>query len=228
MEWNKHRHRATFWGWPHAAVPGNGLSAGAWLQNPSVASRAPAPLPDCRLGRMSSCRARGATATCAACSAAPPRLVTPAARVIPIPTTLAERGVLMALAATARHAIADGLPDLIVGHGVLDADRAHDGAGGRRAGRLESRIPATMAQRVTDTRAGRRRAERLYAHLRCLRRRRPARCADCAAGAFGEIVLAGFYSERLSFCFRRHSCGKRAYAARRRMARPTTWKRHAR
>lgn len=49
------------------------------------------------------------------------RLVAPSARVISIGETLAQEGVLIALAATARHAIADGAhpPELIVGHGVL-------------------------------------------------------------------------------------------------------------
>ncbi len=48
------------------------------------------------------------------------RLVVPGARVSPIGDDLGERGVLLALAATAQHALAGGaLPDLIVGHGVL-------------------------------------------------------------------------------------------------------------
>ncbi len=50
------------------------------------------------------------------------RVVVPGARLLPIPDELGEQGVLMALAATAYHAIAgDGkaCPDLIVGHGVL-------------------------------------------------------------------------------------------------------------
>ncbi|MEN9855055.1 MAG: hypothetical protein RLZZ157_181 [Pseudomonadota bacterium] len=49
------------------------------------------------------------------------RLVAPSARVISISDDLAQNGVLIALAATARHAIADGAnpPELIVGHGVL-------------------------------------------------------------------------------------------------------------
>jgi len=48
------------------------------------------------------------------------RLVVPAARAIPVSPGLGEAGVLIALAATARHAIAGGRgPDLIVGHGVL-------------------------------------------------------------------------------------------------------------
>ena len=48
------------------------------------------------------------------------RLVLPAARTIAIAESLGERGALIALAATARHAIAGGAtPELIVGHGVL-------------------------------------------------------------------------------------------------------------
>ena len=48
------------------------------------------------------------------------RLVVPSARALSIDATLGERGVLIALAATAQHAIADAaVPDLIVGHGVL-------------------------------------------------------------------------------------------------------------
>src|SRR5215475_4452037 len=50
------------------------------------------------------------------------RLVVPAARVFTVSESLEERAILLALAATAHHAIAaEGaeLPDLIVGHGVL-------------------------------------------------------------------------------------------------------------
>jgi len=50
------------------------------------------------------------------------RVVVPGARLLPIPDALGEQGVLMALAATAHHAIAGSgkrCPDLIVGHGVL-------------------------------------------------------------------------------------------------------------
>jgi bacteriochlorophyllide a dehydrogenase len=54
--------------------------------------------------------------------AAAAQLVVPAARVTPIPESLGERGVLLALAATAHHALAAPdarLPDLIIGHGAL-------------------------------------------------------------------------------------------------------------
>jgi bacteriochlorophyllide a dehydrogenase len=48
------------------------------------------------------------------------RLVAPSSRVISIGEKLQREGVLIALAATARHAIAGGKPpELIVGHGVL-------------------------------------------------------------------------------------------------------------
>lgn len=49
------------------------------------------------------------------------RLVIPERRAVAIGEGLGERGTLLALAATARHAItvAGGVPDLIVGHGVL-------------------------------------------------------------------------------------------------------------
>lgn len=47
-------------------------------------------------------------------------LVLPAHRAIPISESLGRNGILMALAATAHHAVAGGpLPELIVGHGIL-------------------------------------------------------------------------------------------------------------
>jgi 3-hydroxyethyl bacteriochlorophyllide a dehydrogenase len=64
------------------------------------------------------------------------RLVVPAARVVPVDESLGERAVLLALAATAHHALANGaLPELIIGHGVL--------------GRLLARI--AVAKGVTPT-----------------------------------------------------------------------------
>ena len=48
------------------------------------------------------------------------RVVVPGRRVLPINEALGEQGILIALAATAYHAIVGGrAPDLIVGHGVL-------------------------------------------------------------------------------------------------------------
>ncbi len=52
--------------------------------------------------------------------AASSRIVTPAERLIRLPETMGPDGVLIALAATAHHAMSiGGLPDLIIGHGVL-------------------------------------------------------------------------------------------------------------
>ncbi len=50
------------------------------------------------------------------------RVVVPGARTVPLADSVQERGVLLALAATAYHALGVGkraLPDLIVGHGAL-------------------------------------------------------------------------------------------------------------
>ena len=139
------------------------------------------------------------------------RVVVAGARAIPISPTLGEQGVLLALAATAYHAVACGgkrdkvcPPDLIVGHGVL----------GRLLARLTviAGFPApTVWERNADRRAGadgyavvhpdedpRRDYRAIYdvsgdaAILDTLIQR-------LAPG--GEIVLAGFYSEPLSFAF---------------------------
>ncbi|MFO1167940.1 MAG: chlorophyll synthesis pathway protein BchC [Rhodoblastus sp.] len=131
------------------------------------------------------------------------RVVTPASRVIPIPEGLRERGVLMALAATAHHAVAGGLPDLIVGHGVLgrliariavaqggapvvwekNAQRA--GGSFRYAVTTPENDPRRNYQRICDVSGDSKLLDALIQRLA------PA----------GEIVLAGFYSEPLSFSF---------------------------
>jgi 3-hydroxyethyl bacteriochlorophyllide a dehydrogenase len=136
------------------------------------------------------------------------RLVVAGDRVIPIDESLAERGVLLALAATAHHAMAAPdapAPDLIVGHGVL----------GRLLARLAmlrggpppvvwERDPARMCPDapypVLDPDSDPRRDYRSICDvsgdpglLDELVSRLAPRC--------GEIVLAGFYSERLSFDF---------------------------
>lgn len=134
------------------------------------------------------------------------RLIVPSARAIPVPDSLAEKGILIALAATAYHAIAQGnqVPDLIVGHGVL--------------GRLLARIVIAMGHPVPtvwETNPARQDAGDGYAVI-------SAEHDDCraynvicdASGApdlldtligrlakGGEVVLAGFYSAPLSFTF---------------------------
>ncbi|MDG4646944.1 chlorophyll synthesis pathway protein BchC [Roseibacterium sp. SDUM158017] len=139
--------------------------------------------------------------------AATNRLVTAADRVVKIDAAMGPEGALLALAATARHAIAGlntSLPELIVGHGVfgrllarltlaaggaaptvweIDPDRAtgaegydvvHPDDDPRRDYR--SIYDASGVSSLLDTLVGR-----------------------LAKG--GEIVLAGFYPEPLSFSF---------------------------
>jgi bacteriochlorophyllide a dehydrogenase len=132
------------------------------------------------------------------------RLVVPGHRAIPLGRDLGEQGVLLALAATAHHAIAAGAPpDLIVGHGVL--------------GRLVARIASLAGPPpvVWERSAARRAGAAGYAVIdpeQDTRRDYRTICdvsgdstildtlvARLAKG--GEIVLAGFYSEPLSFAF---------------------------
>jgi 3-hydroxyethyl bacteriochlorophyllide a dehydrogenase len=134
------------------------------------------------------------------------RLVVPGARVVSIGERLDEQGVLLALAATAHHAIAGGsrTPDLIVGHGVLGRLIARlavlreteppvvwEHNGERRAGALGYRVvdPADDPRRdyhaICDVSGDASLLDRLIARL--------------APG--GEIALAGFYSEPVSFQF---------------------------
>ena len=133
-------------------------------------------------------------------------LVVPGARVVPVDSTLAERGILLALAATAYHAISggtNGLPDLIVGHGVL--------------GRILARITAMMGHEtvVWETNALRHAGAVGYRVCNPADDERKdyrniydvsgdSRLLDTLVTRLaptGEIVLAGFYSEPLSFQF---------------------------
>ena len=132
------------------------------------------------------------------------RLVVPAARAMPIDRTLGERGTLMALAATSHHAIAGGLPGLIVGHGVV--------------GRLLARLVLALggpAPVVWETNPKRMDGAAGYEVMHPdADPRRDYRCICDASGdsglldtligriaTGGEIVLAGFYADRLSFAF---------------------------
>jgi 3-hydroxyethyl bacteriochlorophyllide a dehydrogenase len=131
------------------------------------------------------------------------RLVVPARRVVALDATNAEQGVLLALAATAYHAIAGGLPDLIIGHGVL--------------GRLIARL-AVQAGRdpiVWETNLARQAGARGYhvLHPDADSKRDYGCIVDVSGdaglldmligrlGRGGEVVLAGFYADRLSFSF---------------------------
>ena len=132
------------------------------------------------------------------------RVVLPGVRAIPVAESLGANGVLVALAATAYHAIAGHvLPDLIVGHGVL--------------GRLLARIAVatgTPPPTVWETNAARTEGAEGYAvvHPDADDRRDYKEIYDASGdGALldslisrltrgGEVVLAGFY-EKLSFNF---------------------------
>ncbi|MCA3555761.1 chlorophyll synthesis pathway protein BchC [Aestuariivirga sp.] len=135
------------------------------------------------------------------------RIVLPAARAVKLDGIADEEGLLIALAATAHHAVAgDGfaLPQLIVGHGVL--------------GRLIARITLALggeAPTVIETNAARHDGAAGYAVLTPdgdTRRDYHTICdASGAAGLLDQIIprlarrggitLAGFYEEPLSFAF---------------------------
>jgi 3-hydroxyethyl bacteriochlorophyllide a dehydrogenase len=139
------------------------------------------------------------------------KLVVAGSRVVPISDELGERGVLLALAATAYHAVSGAgkrqpiiAPDLIVGHGVL--------------GRLLARMVVVAGfapPTVWETNPGRQGGAQGYTVLHpdadpkrdyhaiydvsgdsAILDRLIARLAPG-----GEIVLAGFYSDPLSFNF---------------------------
>ncbi len=130
-------------------------------------------------------------------------LVVPGSRVTAVDGALGQRGVLLALAATAQHAVAGALPDLIVGHGVL--------------GRLLARLAVLhgAAPTVWETNPVRAGGAESYAVLHPDEDPRRDYCCivdvsgdpallDTLIGRLapgGEVVLAGFYSERLSFAF---------------------------
>ena len=139
------------------------------------------------------------------------RLVVPGARAVAVSDNLGEEAVLLALAATAYHAVAGGgkrdpivPPDLIVGHGVL--------------GRLLARMTVLAdfpAPTVWETCPERSQGALGYTvrHPDQDERRDYRSVYDVSGDATildrlisrlapgGEIVLAGFYSEPLAFNF---------------------------
>lgn len=135
------------------------------------------------------------------------RLVTQADRVTRIDPALGAEGALLALAATARHAMAGldkAVPDLIVGHGVL----------GRLLARLTIAAGAP-APTVWETQADRRTGATGYQVIAPEddTRRDYGAIYDASGNSAilndlvgrirkgGEIVLAGFYPDALSFAF---------------------------
>ena len=135
------------------------------------------------------------------------KVVVPGAKVTPINENLGEQGVLLALAATAHHAISSAgskYPDLIVGHGVL----------GRLIARLTSllaphapvvwetnpnRAAGAAGYAVIDPQADSRRDYRTICDVSGDGKILDSLIGRLAPG--GEIVLAGFYSEPLTFAF---------------------------
>ena len=134
------------------------------------------------------------------------KLVIPSARALPIQESLAEQGVLFALAATAYHAhSAPGTqqPELIVGHGVL----------GRMIARLA--VLAGGHPVVWETNPARRSGAVGYEVIDpSTDSRKNYKCICDVSGAStlldeligrlapgGEVVLAGFYDTPLSFVF---------------------------
>lgn len=134
------------------------------------------------------------------------RVVTPAARVVPVSEHLGERAILLALAATAWHALETGhvAPQLIIGHGVL----------GRLLARL-TRLRFGVAPLVWERNAARRTGAIGYEVIDpAADQRRDYHCICDVSGdgtqldnliarlaPRGELVLAGFYHQPLGFSF---------------------------
>lgn len=133
------------------------------------------------------------------------RLIVPAARALPVPESLGQDGILLALAATAAHLLEGGpAPELIVGHGVL--------------GRLIARLviacgapPPTVWETeplrsggahgyaVTTAEADPRRDYNVIVDVTG-----DATLLDTLIGRLGrqgELVLGGFYAAPLRFAF---------------------------
>lgn len=139
--------------------------------------------------------------------AAAQTLITPASRVTRIDRGLGASGALLALAATARHAMAGpgkAVPDLIIGHGVL----------GRLLARLTiaSGAPAPTVWEIDPTRQQGGEGYNVI-HPDTDERRDYTSIYDASGRADllndmvariakgGEIVLAGFYTQAIQFAF---------------------------
>jgi 3-hydroxyethyl bacteriochlorophyllide a dehydrogenase len=134
------------------------------------------------------------------------RLVVPGNRVVPLDDGIGERGVLLALAATAYHASASPhcQPDLIIGHGVLGRllARIAVGSGSEPPTVWETnpiRAGGATGYTVIDPSQDQRRDYRAIYDVSGDSSLLNTLISKLALG--GEIVLAGFYSEPLSFAF---------------------------
>lgn len=135
------------------------------------------------------------------------RLVVPAKRVVPVDPKIGEQGILLALAATAYHAIAArgaSAPDCIVGHGVLGRLIARISIALRNDSptvweKNPARAGGAISYGVLDPEHDPRRDYKSIYDVSG-----DASLLDSLIGRLapgGEIVLAGFYSEPLSFAF---------------------------
>ncbi|MEL7044128.1 MAG: chlorophyll synthesis pathway protein BchC [Pseudomonadota bacterium] len=136
------------------------------------------------------------------------RLVVDAARLVPIDESLGEQGILLALTATAFHAVtrlgADQLPELIVGHGVLGRLMARCvlALGGAVPTVWESnpqRFSGAEGYRVCAASDDTRRDYRVVADVSG-----DAGLVDTLMSRLaprGQIILAGFYHAPVSFTF---------------------------
>jgi 3-hydroxyethyl bacteriochlorophyllide a dehydrogenase len=136
-------------------------------------------------------------------------LIVPGSKAWPVPAELGEQGALFALAATAYHAVVDSdrgrRPDLIIGHGAL----------GRLIARVTQALDPSATPTVWETNPIRRQGRFPYPVIEAADDpRRDYTCIHEVAGANGivdqlvprlaargEIVLAGFYHEPVSFAF---------------------------
>ena len=131
-------------------------------------------------------------------------VVVDADKTLPLPDALGEEAILLALAATAHHAVCESPPDLIVGHGVL--------------GRLMARLGIALhgvKPKVWEIDEGRQRGAHGYSvvHPDADTERGYGCIMDASGDAGilnslidrlrkgGEIVLCGFYAAPLSFNF---------------------------
>ncbi|MFZ1108194.1 MAG: chlorophyll synthesis pathway protein BchC [Rhodomicrobium sp.] len=135
------------------------------------------------------------------------RVVLPGARAIPIAESLGEKGILFALAATGYHAAFSDkgvAADLIVGHGVLGRLIARIAiASGAPAPTVweknSTRFGGSMGYQVIDPDQDPRRDYRVICDVSGDSSILDALVSRLAPG--GEIILAGFYADRLSFSF---------------------------
>ena len=134
-------------------------------------------------------------------------VVVPGAKALVVDEALGEQATLLALAATGHHAIVapgSAVPDLIVGHGVLGRllARLTIALGGAAPTVWETnpeRTEGAIGYTVIDPASDPRRDYRSICDVSGDSRLLDMLISKLAPG--GEIVLAGFYSEPLSFAF---------------------------